>query len=143
MSNHAASTGGFVSAGVAGRVKWNVAPRPPSPLAQIWPPCDSTIDLQIARPMPLPCGFVVKNASNIWSALPMGSPGPVSFTEIPICHDHWKIVFQIGADRYAMLSGLTSHHPGHLADDLIDRDHLPFGRGLFVQRSQTVDDFRG
>jgi Helix-turn-helix domain len=32
------------------------------------------IDLLIERPMPLPCGFVVKNASNIWSALPRGSP---------------------------------------------------------------------
>jgi hypothetical protein len=31
-------------------VKWNVAPRPPSPLAQIRPSCDSTIDLLIARP---------------------------------------------------------------------------------------------
>jgi hypothetical protein len=60
MPNHAASTGGFVSAGAAGNVKWNVAPRPPSPLAQIRLPCDSTIDLLIAKPMPLPCGFVVK-----------------------------------------------------------------------------------
>jgi hypothetical protein len=54
------------------------------PLAQIRPPCDSTIDLLIAKLMPLPCGFVVKNASNIWSALPGGSPGPVSFTEISV-----------------------------------------------------------
>jgi len=57
MPNHAASTGGFVSAGAAaGKVKWNVAPRPPLLLAQIRPPCDSTIDLLIAKPMPLPCG---------------------------------------------------------------------------------------
>jgi hypothetical protein len=75
MPNHAASAGGFVFAGAAVKVKWNVAPRPPLPLAQIRPPCDSTIDLLIARPMPLPCGFVVKNASNIWSGLPGGSPG--------------------------------------------------------------------
>jgi hypothetical protein len=73
-----------VCAGAAGKVKWNVAPDPPSPLAQIRPPCDSTIDLLIAKPMPLPCGFVVKNASNIWSALPLGSPGPVSLTVISI-----------------------------------------------------------
>src|SRR5260370_13054446 len=53
------------------------------------------------------------------------------------------MVFQIGADRYSMRSGLTSQHPGHFADDLIDRDQLSFGRGLLVQRSQTVDDFRG
>jgi hypothetical protein len=44
MPNHAASTGGFVSAGAVGKGKWNVAPRPPSPLAQIRPPCDSTIE---------------------------------------------------------------------------------------------------
>src|ERR1700693_3294301 len=84
MPNQAASMGGFVSAGAAGKVKWNVAPRAPSPLAQICPPCDSTIDLLIARPMPLPCGFVVKNASNIWSTLPRGSPGPLSLIEISI-----------------------------------------------------------
>src|ERR1700760_1247172 len=76
MPNHAASLGGFVSAGAAGKVKWKVAPRPPSPVAQIRPPCDSTIDLLIAKPMLLPCGFVVKNASNICSALPSGRPGP-------------------------------------------------------------------
>ena len=58
LPNHAASTGGFVFAGGAGKSKWNVAPRPPSSLAQIRPPCDSTIDLLIAKPMPLPCGFV-------------------------------------------------------------------------------------
>jgi hypothetical protein len=54
MSTHAASMGGFASAGAAGKVKWNVAPWPPSPMVQIRPPCDSTIDLLIARPMPLP-----------------------------------------------------------------------------------------
>ena len=54
MSNHAASAGGLVSSGAAGSVKWKVAPRPPSPFAQIRPPCDSTIDLLIAKPMPLP-----------------------------------------------------------------------------------------
>src|ERR1700749_3539102 len=61
MPDYAASTGGFVSAGAAGKVKWNVAPRPPAPLAQSRPPCDSTIDLLIARPMPEPCGFVSTN----------------------------------------------------------------------------------
>ena len=75
---------GFVSVGTAGNVKWNVAPRSLLPFAQILPLCDSMIDLLIARPMPLPCGFVVKNASNIWSALPGGSTGPMSFTEISI-----------------------------------------------------------
>jgi hypothetical protein len=52
------------------QVKWKVAPLPSSPLAQIRPPCDSTIDLLTAKLMPLPCGLVVKNASNICSALP-------------------------------------------------------------------------
>jgi hypothetical protein len=46
-----------------GRVKWSVTPWPPVPVAQMRPPCDSTMDLLIASPMPLPCGFVVKNAS--------------------------------------------------------------------------------
>jgi len=163
--------GGFVSAEAAGKVKWNVGPRPPSPLAQIRPPCDSTIDMLIAKPMPLPCGFVVKNASNIWSALPRGSPGPVSFAEISIWpsspnrdftvtmppssviasmpfiiqvhehllklhsirHGHWKIVFDIGVDRYSVSSGFASQHPGYFGDDLIYRDQPPFGRGFLVQ----------
>jgi hypothetical protein len=37
-----------------------VAARPPLPLTQIRPPSDSTIDLLIAKPMALPCGFVVR-----------------------------------------------------------------------------------
>src|SRR5215469_7148665 len=82
--NHVALTGISASTGAAGRVKWKVAPCPPSGLAQIRPPCDSTMDLLIARPMPLPCGLVVKNASRICSALPGGSPGPVSLTETSI-----------------------------------------------------------
>jgi hypothetical protein len=83
MPNHAASAGRLVFAEPVGKVKWNVAPSPPLPAAQIRPPCDSTIDLLIARPMPLPSGFV-KNASNIWSALSMGSPGPVSFRDLDL-----------------------------------------------------------
>ena len=46
----------------------------------------------------------------------------------PIRHGHGKIVFQIGPDRDSVSSGLTSQHPGHFTDDLIDRDQLPFGR---------------
>src|ERR1700747_514369 len=67
---------------IAGKVKLNVAPRPPLPLAQMRPPCDSTMDLQMARPIPLPCSLVVKNASKIRPVSPDGSPGPVSFTEM-------------------------------------------------------------
>ena len=37
VPNQPTSMGGFVSTGAAGKVNWNVAPRPPSPLAQICP----------------------------------------------------------------------------------------------------------
>src|SRR6266404_1546187 len=48
-----------------GSVNRNVAPGPEFGVAQIRPPCDSTIERLIAKPMPVPCGFVVKNASKI------------------------------------------------------------------------------
>src|ERR1700750_170867 len=81
MPNNAASMGGFITAEAAGKVKWNVAPTPavavgPDPSAMRFH--DRHADCQA---LPLPCGFAVKNASNIWSALPKGSPEPVSFTE--------------------------------------------------------------
>ncbi len=65
MPNQAASMGGFVSAVAACRVKWNVAPRPPSPLAHNRPPCDSTMERQMAKPIPLPWVLVVKKAEKI------------------------------------------------------------------------------
>ncbi len=34
--------------------------------------------------------------------------------------EHWKIIFEIGADRYSVPCGFTSQHPGHFADDLCD-----------------------
>src|SRR5580692_4563539 len=64
-----------------GKVKLKVAPPPPFPLAHNCPPCDSTMERLMAKPMPLPCGLVVKKAEKIWSTFPTGSPGPVSLTE--------------------------------------------------------------
>jgi len=39
-------------------------------------------------------------------------------------------------------SGFASQLPGHFADDLVYGDQLPFGRGLPVERTDSVDDFR-
>lgn len=50
IANQIAVMGIPPSSGASGRVKWNVAPSPPVPLAQIRPPCDSTMDLLIAKP---------------------------------------------------------------------------------------------
>jgi hypothetical protein len=36
--------------------------------------------------------------------------------------------------RYSVSYGFASQHPCHFADDLIYRDQLSFGRGLFVPR---------
>ena len=46
------------------------------------PPCDSMIERLIDSPMPLPCGFVVKKASNFRPAFSAGKPTPVSLTDI-------------------------------------------------------------
>src|SRR6267143_1211476 len=43
----------------------------------------------IARPMPEPCGLVVKKALKIWSAFSAGNPTPVSLTEI-ISRPSWS-----------------------------------------------------
>jgi hypothetical protein len=48
-----------------GRVKLKVAPPPLLALAHNCPPCDSTMDRLLAKPMPLPCVLVVKNAEKI------------------------------------------------------------------------------
>ena len=45
------------------------------------PPWASTIDRQMASPMPRPSGFVVKKGWNMRSATAGSSPAPVSFTE--------------------------------------------------------------
>ena len=50
-----------------GKVKMNFAPCGSFFSAHSRPPCDSTIERQIASPMPIPCSFVVKNGSNILS----------------------------------------------------------------------------
>lgn len=56
-------------------------PRPELADAYKRPPCDSTIERLIARPIPVPCGLVVKNTSKILSP-PTGSPVPASLTEM-------------------------------------------------------------
>ena len=43
-----------------GKVKWKVAPRPELAVAHKRPPCDSMMERLIVRPMPEPCGLVVK-----------------------------------------------------------------------------------
>jgi PIN domain len=55
----------FATSAAVGKVKWKVAPRPELALAHKRPPCDSTIERLIAKPMPEPCGLVVKNALKI------------------------------------------------------------------------------
>ena len=49
-------------------------------LAEIIPPCCSTIFLQIANPRPVPLCFVVNNGSNIFSISASEIPGPESST---------------------------------------------------------------
>ena len=49
----------------AGSVKENVAPPSTFASAHSRPPCDSMIERLIDSPMPVPCGFVVKNAWKI------------------------------------------------------------------------------
>src|SRR5262249_49851168 len=64
------------SGGSIGNVKMNVAPRDLLFSAHNRPPCDSTIERQMANPMPIPCSFVVKKGSNILSGKSM--PWPLS-----------------------------------------------------------------
>jgi hypothetical protein len=67
---------------LVGRLKQKVAPGPILEVAQTRPPWASTIDRVIAKPIPVPCGFVVWNASKICSALSVGNPTPVSLIEM-------------------------------------------------------------
>ena len=75
-----------------GNVKMNVAPCGSFFSAHNRPPCDSTIERQIASPMPMPFSFVVKNGSNILSGnstprprslISVWTTSPVRRTRIP------------------------------------------------------------
>lgn len=57
-----------------GRLKLKVTPRDTLRTAPIRPACASTIDLQIAKPMPMPVFFVVKNGSKIFSKFTCPAP---------------------------------------------------------------------
>jgi hypothetical protein len=46
----------------------------------IFPPCCSMIDLQLASPNPVPSCFVVYSGSKIFTNLSCGIPGPLSST---------------------------------------------------------------
>jgi hypothetical protein len=48
------------------------------------PPCASTIDLQIAKPIPMPCGFVVKKGSKMRLMFLASMPVPESSNDINI-----------------------------------------------------------
>ena len=75
-------TGGIFSKGVAhaerseasGRVKLNVVPASSFAVTQIRPPCASTIEREIERPMPIPDSFVVKNGSKTSDGSLMPTP---------------------------------------------------------------------
>ena len=61
----------------------------------------------------------------------------------PVRRDFGKIGGKVRTNRNGMLVGFAPQQRDHFAYDLIYRDELSFGRGLFVQRSQTVDNLRG
>ena len=63
-----------------GNVKMNFAPCGSFLSVHSRPPCDSTIERQIASPMPIPCSFVVKNGSKILSG--DSTPRPRSLTSV-------------------------------------------------------------
>src|SRR5690606_13988630 len=74
---------GFAS-GSIGKVKTNFAPFGSLFSVQSRPPCDSTMERQIASPMPIPSPFVVKNGSNILSGNSTPGPwSPISTRTIP------------------------------------------------------------
>ena len=82
MGNRAAAERASAASVEVGKEKWKLAHRPSLGVAHKRPPCDSMIERLIASPMPLRCGLVVTKTSKIRSALPAGSPTPVSLTEI-------------------------------------------------------------
>ncbi|MNR01013.1 hypothetical protein D3C85_1168050 [compost metagenome] len=59
---------------------WKAAPPSGGESAQMRPPCASTMERQIDRPMPMPSALVVKNALNSRSASSGAMPLPASRT---------------------------------------------------------------
>src|SRR6185437_14293727 len=60
----------------------NVTPFSGLLATEILPPCNSTMERQMASPMPRPSVLVVKNGSKMRSIWPSGMPGPVSRTRM-------------------------------------------------------------
>ena len=83
-SNHAAFMEGFVAAAATGKVKRNVALRPPPLWDQIRPPCDSTMDLVIAQAHAAALWFRRKERINYLVGLAHPVDRSVSFIEISI-----------------------------------------------------------
>src|SRR5437773_6297222 len=71
-----------------GRAKMNFVPCGLFFSSHSRPPCDSTIERQIASPIPMPLSFVVKNGSNILSG--NSTPGPRSLISVSIASAIWR-----------------------------------------------------
>src|SRR5260370_35973858 len=88
-----------------GSVKLNTAPRGVLLVAQTRPWCASTIQREIASPMPMPVSLVVKNGSNTRST--SSSPLPVSRVSIN------TVLVPLRVERNDMhLGSLCSHVTG-------------------------------
>ena len=60
----------------------------------------------------------------------------------PVRRDFGKIGGKVRTNRNGILVGFAPQQQDHFADDFIHRDQLSLGRGLLIQRPQTVDDVR-
>jgi hypothetical protein len=106
------------------------------------PACDSMIDRLIDKAIPVPWGFVVKNASKTLSARSGGNPIPLSTTEIGgrRCQASLRIadfadydrprnagpaiLFARQAWRFS-LSQMSRSYPAEIVPDVSNKDGLP------------------
>jgi len=90
--------------GLVGRVTVSVVPLPTVLSTVIFPPCASTMRLQVASPSPIPLAFVVVRGENAFIRMSSGMPAPVSLKMISTFESFW--VFWISMVPFSAMASM-------------------------------------
>src|SRR6267142_1143518 len=125
------------SIAAAGRAKRTVVPKSAFEAAQSRPPNASTMPRQIARPMPMPSAFVVKNGSKSRSRYFGSIPTPASATATSTCNSllqlhaigeyWWHIVGKLCIEHDALLPRRLASQRDDVTNNVVHAQFHRFG----------------
>src|SRR5262249_50842167 len=94
-----------------GKVNRKTVPRVMPGEAHKRPPCDSMIDRQIDKPIPMPSALVVKNELKIWSitfgSMPLPESSTVTRTSPPLSSSDLTSIVRSGTNSIASMALVT------------------------------------